>query len=86
MKIKKSKLEIKNIEIEYNKPHNEVIKAYMSIRLNKIKLGKYFYLLKKKVGHGNFVNIIETEYTFLSIRTVQNYITSYKKNLELEEA
>lgn len=80
------KLEIKNIEIEYNKPHNEVIKAYISIRDNKIKLGKYFYFLKKKVGHGNFVNIIETEYTFLTIRTVQNYISAYKNTLKLEKA
>lgn len=80
------KIKKEQVEIKYKEAHNEVVMAYMSIRNTKIKLGEYFFKLKKEVGHGNFISIIENEYSFLNIRTVQNYISAYKNNLELEEA
>lgn len=80
------KIKKEQVEIKYKKAHNEVIMAYVSMRNTKIKLGEYFFKLKKEVGHGNFIKVIETEYAFLTMRSVQNYISAYKKNLELEEA
>ena len=76
MKEKIKKSQVKNI---YNKSHDEIENAFDNFQNNKIKLGEYFFKLKKEVGHGNFISIIENDYPFINIRNVQLYISAYKK-------
>lgn len=49
------------------------------IKLQSILLGAYFYELKKKVGHGSFEDTIKKNFDNISIRTIQRYISIYKK-------
>lgn len=79
--MKKNKKE--QVEIKYKKAHDNIDEAYINLNKNKIKIGEYFYKLKKEVGHGNFISTIENEYPFISIRNVQRYISAYKNNLEI---
>jgi hypothetical protein len=46
------------------------------------EIGEFFYNLKKNTGHGNFENLIKTEYPYISKRSVQRYMTIYKRKLK----
>jgi hypothetical protein len=60
----------------------EAIKKYEEIKLkHKIELGKHFYNLKKEVGHGNFTQIVEIDYPTISKRSIQRYMSAYKKSI-----
>jgi hypothetical protein len=48
------------------------------------EIGEFFYNLKINSGHGNFTNLIKTEYPYISKRTVQRYMTIYKRKLKDE--
>ena len=77
--MKKNKKE--QVITKYIKAKDDINEAYNNLNKNIIKLGEYFYKLKKEVGHGNFISTIENEYGFISIRNVQIYISAYKKQL-----
>jgi hypothetical protein len=46
------------------------------------EIGEYFYKLKINTGHGNFENLIKKEYPYISKRSVQRYMTIYKRKLK----
>ena len=46
------------------------------------EIGEFFYNLKKNTVHGDFQNLIKTEYPYISERTVQRYMTIYKRKLK----
>jgi hypothetical protein len=69
---KMNKSEVKKI---YEQSHEAM---YNQFKNNKIKLGEYFYLLKKEIGHGNFELTILNKFPYINKRTVQRYIQAYK--------
>ena len=58
---------------------NIVIKDKLHIKA--FEIGEFFYNLKINTGHGNFENLIKTEYPNISKRSVQRYINIYKRKL-----
>jgi hypothetical protein len=63
------KKRIQNLVIEDRLHH----KAY--------EIGEFFYNLKINSGHGNFENLIKTEYPYISKRSVQRYMNIYKRKI-----
>ena len=58
---------------------NHIIKEKFYTKEDEI--GEFFYNLKKNTKHGQFVELINRQYQYISIRTVQKYMNIYKRKL-----